>query len=84
MKVMIIGAAGMIGRKLTGRLMLDGQLGGRPIDELILCDTAPSELPADSSFTVVNLVADLTAPGQAKQLIDYRPDVVFHLAALAQ
>ena len=82
MKVMIIGAAGMIGRKLTDRLLLDGQLGGQPIDELILCDTVPCELPAENSFAIVNLVADLTAPGQAQKLIDYRPDVVFHLAAI--
>ena len=30
MHIMIIGAAGMIGRKLTERLLKDGAIGGKP------------------------------------------------------
>lgn len=82
MKVMIIGAAGMIGRKLTERLLLDGQLGGKPLSELMLCDAVPMETPSHKSVAIVNSVADLTVPGQAEKLIAGRPDVVFHLAAI--
>ena len=34
MKVLIIGGAGMIGRKLAERLARDGELGGRSIQNL--------------------------------------------------
>ena len=33
MKVLIIGAAGMIGRKLTARLVRDGKLAGKAITD---------------------------------------------------
>ena len=34
MHILIIGAAGMVGRKLTARLVKDGRVGGKPIDAL--------------------------------------------------
>ena len=36
MHILITGAAGMIGRKLTERLVEDDGLDGRPIDQLTL------------------------------------------------
>ncbi|HVQ67523.1 MAG TPA: NAD-dependent epimerase/dehydratase family protein, partial [Bradyrhizobium sp.] len=38
MNILITGAAGMIGRKLTERLASEGGLNGRPIDRLTLLD----------------------------------------------
>jgi len=38
MHVLILGAAGMIGRKLTARLVADGAVAGREIDRLTLVD----------------------------------------------
>ena len=38
MHILITGAAGMIGRKLTARLVSDGALNGRAIDKLTLID----------------------------------------------
>ena len=38
MKVLIIGGAGMIGRKLSERLARDGELGGKAISSLTLYD----------------------------------------------
>ena len=38
MHILITGAAGMIGRKLTERLVADGGLNGQPIDKLTLVD----------------------------------------------
>ena len=38
MHIAIIGAAGMVGRKLTQRLVKDGSLGGKPIDKFTLID----------------------------------------------
>ena len=41
MHILITGAAGMIGRKLTERLVRDGTLGGRPVTSLTLHDVVP-------------------------------------------
>jgi len=68
-RVLILGAAGMIGRKLAERLARDGMLAGREISELTLADTV------DAPGIVV---ADLADPA----LVAGRPDVVFHLAAV--
>ena len=45
MHILIIGAAGMIGRKLTARLVNDGALNGRPIDKLTLVDVSTPAKP---------------------------------------
>ena len=49
MHILITGAAGMIGRKLTARLVKDGALNGKPIDRLTLIDMVAPERPAGFS-----------------------------------
>ena len=44
-KVLIIGAAGMIGRKLTARLLADGRIGGESLAGLVLADIVMPEQP---------------------------------------
>ena len=66
--ILVIGAAGMIGRKLTARLRKDGA------GELVLHDVVP--------FEGSSAVSDLSAPGEAEKLVASRPDLIFHLAAI--
>jgi D-erythronate 2-dehydrogenase len=80
-RVLVIGAAGMIGRKLAARLAADGGIGGRSIGELILHDVM--EAPAQAApLRVRSVVGDLSAPGEADKLIAQKPDLIFHLAAI--
>jgi nucleoside-diphosphate-sugar epimerase len=65
-KILITGAAGMIGRKLSERLAKD--------HELILHDVV--------SAGPGSIVSDLSAPGEAEKLVASRPEAVFHLAAI--
>jgi nucleoside-diphosphate-sugar epimerase len=81
-RVLVIGAAGMIGRKLTERLARDGALNGRPISDLALHDVVPPAPPPRAPFSTKILTSDLSAPGEAEKLVAGRPDVVFHLAAI--
>jgi nucleoside-diphosphate-sugar epimerase len=80
--ILITGAAGMIGRKLTERLGEDGALTGKPIDKLTLLDVVCPPKPEKFTGKVETIAADLAASGEAAKAIAGRPDVVFHLAGV--
>ncbi len=83
MHVLVIGAAGMVGRKLTQRLLApDTLLGGQAVDRLTLADVVAPSLPSGAAATVDTVTTDLSTPGAAATLIAGRPDIVFHLAAV--
>ena len=82
MKVLIIGGAGMVGRKLAERLAKDGRLGGNDIASLALYDVVPGVSPAGAKFPVDVLTGDLPADGETDRMLKSRPDVIFHLAAI--
>src|SRR5262245_23057331 len=80
-KVLIIGAAGMIGRKLTARLLADGRIGRQSLASLVLADVVMPEQPV-SPLAIDTITTDLSAPGAADALVAHRPDLIFHLAAI--
>ena len=82
MHILILGAAGMIGRKLTDRLVADGNVGGTAIDRLTLADVVPPQQPANTGREVELVATDLSTPGEADRLVAGRPDVILHLAAI--
>jgi len=82
MHVLITGAAGMIGRKLTARLVKDGKVIGQPIDRLSLTDIVEPDKPAGFSGKLDLSTSDLPEPGVAQQLIADRPQLIFHLAGV--
>jgi nucleoside-diphosphate-sugar epimerase len=82
MKVLIIGGAGMIGRKLSERLAKDGELGGKAISSLTLHDVVEAAVPAGARMPVQVLTSDLPAAGEAAKLVADKPDTIFHLAAI--
>ena len=82
MHILITGAAGMIGRKLTARLVKDGSLNGKFIDRLTLVDVVAPEKPAGFSGAVELSASDLSASGVAAKAIAGKPDVIFHLAGV--
>jgi nucleoside-diphosphate-sugar epimerase len=79
---MIIGAAGMIGRKLAERLCTDGRLGDQTIDELTLVDIVKPAAPTGLVSSIKLVAADLTDTNTPRLLIGEKPDVIFHLAAI--
>jgi D-erythronate 2-dehydrogenase len=82
MHILIFGAAGMVGRKLTERLAKDGGLGGREITKVTLHDVVEPQAPANAPFEVRTVSSDFAVPGEAEKLVAERPDVIFHLAAI--
>jgi nucleoside-diphosphate-sugar epimerase len=82
MHILITGAAGMIGRKLTERLVIDRALNGQQIDKLTLIDVVAPVRPAGFSDHVKTRAADLADPTVAEKAVAERPDVIFHLAGV--
>ncbi len=82
MHILITGAAGMIGRKLTERLVIDRALGDQPIEKLTLIDIVAPVRPAGFSDHVKTRAADLATAGVAEKAVLERPEVIFHLAGV--
>jgi nucleoside-diphosphate-sugar epimerase len=82
MHILITGAAGMIGRKLTARLVESGGLNGQLVEKLTLIDTSPPQQPAKFAGIVGTFAADIGEPAVAQAAVAGHPDVIFHLAAI--
>jgi nucleoside-diphosphate-sugar epimerase len=80
--VLITGAAGMIGRKLTDRLAQDGSVHGKAVERLTLVDVVPPAKPVQFKGLVETIAADLSQPAEAGRVIAARPDAIFHLAGV--
>lgn len=80
MKILVVGAAGMIGRKLVERLAREGAVNGRAIGDVTLHDVL--EQRGDLPLEAETVVSDLSAPAAAEALVAGRPDLIFHLAAV--
>jgi len=82
MHSLILGGAGMVGRKLAERLAKDGRLGDQPISSLTLQDVVMPVAPQGAGFPVACHASDFSLVGEADKLVAARPDVIFHLAAI--
>jgi nucleoside-diphosphate-sugar epimerase len=82
MRILIVGAAGMISRKLAAQLAQRAALGDHGIDRLTLADMIEPEIPQGSTVRMEAARIDLSHPGAAEALVAARPDIIFHLAAI--
>jgi D-erythronate 2-dehydrogenase len=80
MKILVIGAAGMLGRKLVERLASGGD--GLAPTALTRFDVVLGGPPPPSAFTIDTYMGDLSDPAEAEKLVASRPDLIFHLAAI--
>lgn len=85
MKILIIGAGGMIGAKLAKEIAVQSQLGGQALEQLTLVDVVEPQAPQlsnDASYSIDTEIADLTQTGVAESLVASEPDIIYHLAAV--
>ncbi|MBB3312442.1 UDP-glucose 4-epimerase [Rhizobium sp. BK196] len=82
MHVMILGAAGMVGRKLVERIAREPDALGTSISRLTLVDAFQPPVPEALRFLSNTMTVDLARAGVADKLIEARPDLIFHLAAI--
>ena len=82
MHILILGAAGMVGRELAERLVKDGHRGGREITRMTLQDVIAPAKPAGTALPISLVTSDFADPATAAPLLVHRPDAIFHLAAI--
>ena len=82
MHVLVIGAAGMVGRKLVEALVAKGEINGKLVERLTLVDIVEPTAPARFAGKTKTVAADLSEAGVATALVAERPDLIFHLAAI--
>ncbi len=82
MHILVLGAAGMVGRKLAERLARDGKLGKSEISKMTLQDVVAPAKPAGASMPVELVTADVSDKASVEKLVALRPDAIFHLAAI--
>jgi len=81
MHILILGAAGMIGRKLAESLA-SRPLDGPAVTQLTLADVVRPAVPSAFAGDAEALTVDLAAPGAAAALLQSKPDLIYHLAAI--
>ena len=69
MHILVLGGAGMAGRKFIDHLARTGQLGGRAIAKLTAQDVVAAQAPAATPFVFDAVVSDLSQPGEAEKLV---------------
>ena len=82
MRILILGAAGMIGAKLAARLADEGRVGGQAITALDLVDVVLPKRPDAAGSRCTARALDIAAERVAEAVLADRPDLIFHLAAI--
>src|SRR5260221_11066609 len=81
MKVLVTGAAGMLGRKFCQELAARGEIAGRKVESLTMVDIVDSPPILRGPFGVRSVACDLGAPGVGEQLVADHPEIILHTAA---
>jgi D-erythronate 2-dehydrogenase len=81
MKVLVTGAAGMLGRKFCDQIAAAGSVAGRKMQRLTMVDIVESPR-IGAPFEVQSFAGDLAEPGIAERLIADHPEIILHSAAV--
>jgi nucleoside-diphosphate-sugar epimerase len=82
MKILILGAAGMIGRKITEAIAADPEGWGGAPSAIMLADISPAAVPEALSAVATVHTGDVAAQPAVEALVAARPDLIIHLASV--
>jgi nucleoside-diphosphate-sugar epimerase len=80
MKILIIGAAGMVGKKLTTKI-LEHKAHVNQSPELILYDIVKTPKPV-TDIPIKVLSGNISELGESLKLASEKPDIIYHLASI--
>lgn len=80
MRVLILGGAGFIGRRLANELLANGALNGGKLSHLTLVDIGFQEKLEDTRLSY--FVGDFSKEEVLRKILSPAPDIIFHLAAI--
>ena len=78
MKIVILGAGGMIGQKLA-RALVDRVIGKTKYTSLLMHDII---FPTNADKLGDIQIGNITSPGEVERVASERPDLIFHLASV--
>ena len=81
MKILVLGAGGMIGRKFIERVLEAGSLRGETVEAVTAFDVHAPDF-AHERVAIDNVGGDVADFGMCRDLVAERPDVIVHLAAV--
>ena len=82
MKILIMGGAGMIGQKLLNLILKKEEISNEKINEITLFDIIDAPYPQDTNILINSTSGDISDEKVSKNLISFKPDIIFHLAAI--
>ena len=82
MHILVLGAAGMVGRKFLDRVTKDGHIGGKVITKITAHDVVAPIKPANANYVFEAHTGDFAVVGAVDKLIKGRPELILHLAAI--
>ncbi len=82
MEILILGAAGMVGQKLLNRIISKKKLNGKMVKKIKLFDIIEAPFPKNTDIQIETTVGDISKDKTSKDLIDSKPEIIFHLAAI--
>ena len=82
MEILILGAAGMVGQKLLNRIVSQKKLNGKMIKKIKLFDIIMAPFPKNTNIEIEISVGDISKDETCKDLINSKPEIIFHLAAV--
>ncbi len=82
MKVLVVGAAGMLGQKLVAQLAKPSAITGAHLTHISRHDLTLAPPPPTTESEIDTFITDLTVPAAATAMLKDRPDIIYHLAAV--
>ena len=82
MRILVLGAAGMVGRKLVEALTVDKALGAQDITAIDAFDVVTPSFDAPDGIVIDCSSGDVSDHSTVAALVAKKPDVIFHLAAI--
>ncbi|MBP0617217.1 D-erythronate dehydrogenase [Jiella mangrovi] len=82
MRILVLGAAGMVGRRLIERLLAEKSIAGETITAIDAFDVVEPEIAAPEGVAIDAQAGDIADEATVRALVEKRPEMIFHLAAI--